>query len=181
HGPQHRDQLRRRPGAARAGDPVRLALAHLRLPRPVGVKRMATPKSSPRGLSRRFFFGLVLGLCLGAALGAAHALHRLWQQLPSVDHLADYEPILPLRIYARDGSLLAEYGEERRQSMPIDQIPLAMKQALLAIEDARFYEHRGVDYAGIARAALGNLRSGEHPQGGRTITMQLARTFFLSR
>lgn len=129
----------------------------------------------------RFFLALAAGLCIGASLGAAHALHRLWLQVPEVGHLADYEPMLPLRIHARDGRLLAEYGEERRQFVPIGRIPPTVRNALLAIEDARFYEHGAVDYAGIARAALGNLVAGEHAQGASTITMQVARVFFLSR
>ena len=129
----------------------------------------------------RFFAALTIGLCVGASLGAAHALHRLWQQVPEVGHLAHYEPMLPMRIHARDGSLLAEYGEERRQFVPIERIPQTMRQALLAIEDARYYEHGAVDYAGIARAALGNLVAREHAQGASTITMQVARVFFLSR
>lgn len=134
-----------------------------------------------RPVTARFFVALAIGLCVGVSIGAAYALHRLWQQLPMVDHLADYEPILPLRIVARDGTLLAEYGEERRQFVPIERIPLTMKQALLSIEDARFYEHGAVDYAGIVRAALGNLVAGEHAQGASTISMQVARVFFLSR
>jgi penicillin-binding protein 1A len=129
----------------------------------------------------RFFAALALGLCIGVALGAAHALHRLWQQVPEVGHLAHYEPMLPMRIHARDGSLLAEYGEERREFVPIERIPLRMQQALLAIEDARFHEHGAVDYAGLVRAALGNLVAGGHAQGGSTISMQVARVFFLSR
>src|SRR5690606_8143253 len=105
----------------------------------------------------------------------------LWQRLPTVDHLADYDPLLPLRIYAADGSLLAEVGEERREFVPIGHIPLHMRQALLAIEDARFYEHGAVDFTGLARAALRNVLTGEHAQGASTITMQVARVFFLSR
>ena len=129
----------------------------------------------------RFFAALAFGLCIGAALGTAHTLYRLWQQMPDVGHLAHYEPMLPMRIHARDGSLLAEYGVERRQFVPIERIPQRMQQALLAIEDARFHEHGAVDYAGLVRAALGNLVAGGHAQGGSTITMQVARVFFLSR
>ncbi|QHE85366.1 penicillin-binding protein 1A [Hydrogenophaga sp. BPS33] len=128
-----------------------------------------------------FFVALILGLCAGMAIGAAYALHRLWEQVPKVGHLAQYDPMQPMRIYAKDGSLLAEVGQERRQFVPIERIPLTVQHALVAIEDARFYEHGAVDYAGIARAALGNLVAGEHAQGGSTITMQVARVFFLSR
>ena len=129
----------------------------------------------------RFLVGALLGLALGAGLAGAYVLHGLWQQLPSVEHLADYDPMLPMRIYARDGSLLAEYGEERRDLVAIDDIPLQLQHALLAIEDANFYAHGGVDFAGLARAALSNLRAGEHAQGASTISMQVARVFFLSR
>jgi penicillin-binding protein 1A len=140
----------------------------------------APVSSTPRRRWLRWL-AVACGLALGASLGAAYALHQLWLRLPAVDHLADYTPDLPLRIYARDGSLLAEYGQERRELVPIAQIPVSLRQALLAIEDANFYDHRGVDYGGIARAALSNLRLGARGQGGSTITMQVARVFFLSR
>lgn len=129
----------------------------------------------------RTAIGLLLGLALGGALGAAYLVHELWQRLPSVEHLATYEHARPLRIYARDGTLLAEYGEERREVVPIQQIPLRMRQALLAIEDTNFYEHPGVDFKGLARAATSNLLTGRTGQGASTITMQVARAFFLSR
>ena len=141
---------------------------------------LAASRSRPRSFLR-FLFGAALGLALGTGLGGAYVLHGLWQQLPSIDHLADYDPMLPLRIYARDGSLLAEYGEERRDLVSIDAIPRTLQQALLAIEDANFYAHGGVDFGGLARAVLSNVRAGEHAQGGSTITMQVARVFFLSR
>jgi len=129
----------------------------------------------------RFVGGAFLGLTLGASVGGAYVLRGLWQQLPAIEHLADYDPMLPLRIYARDGSLLAEFGEERRELVAIDAVPRELQQALLAIEDANFYAHGGVDFGGLARAALSNFRAGEHAQGGSTITMQVARVFFLSR
>lgn len=128
----------------------------------------------------RFALGLLLGLAAGGLAGSAFVIHRLWQQLPPVDHLADYEPKRPLRIHARDGTLLAEYGEERRDVVPLEDIPPHLRQALLAIEDSAFYAHDGVDYAGLARAAWSNLAAGGHAQGGSTITMQVARMFFLS-
>ncbi|MEF7617537.1 PBP1A family penicillin-binding protein [Aquincola sp. MAHUQ-54] len=115
------------------------------------------------------------------SLGSAYVLHGLWTQLPSVLLLADYQPALPMRIYARDGSLLAEYGQERRELVAIEDMPARLKQALLAIEDANFYEHGAVDFTGLTRAMLSNFRAGEHAQGGSTITMQVARLFFLSR
>ena len=100
--------------------------------------------------------------------------------LPSIDALTDYRPKMPLRVYTADNVLLGEFGEERRNFMPINQIPDVMKHAVLAIEDDRFYEHGGVDYWGVLRAGVANLR-GNLSQGASTITMQVARNFFLSR
>lgn len=128
----------------------------------------------------RFVIALLLGLVAGGLAGGAFVVHRLWQELPPVDHLADYAPKLPLRIHARDGTLLAEFGEERRDFVPITEIPPHVRQALLAIEDSAFYRHSGVDYAGLLRAAWSNVAAGGHAQGGSTITMQVARLFFLS-
>ncbi|WP_252374490.1 PBP1A family penicillin-binding protein [Hydrogenophaga sp. 2FB] len=139
-----------------------------------------SPSPSPNRLLRTLL-GVVLGVLIGGSLGGAYLLHHLWQQLPPVDHLADYDPRLPLRIYARDGTLLAEYGQERRELVSLDGIPLVLRQALLAIEDANFYGHGAVDFSGMARAVLSNFRAGESAQGGSTITMQVARVFFLSR
>ena len=95
--------------------------------------------------------------------------------------LTDYHPKIPLRIFTADGHLLAEYGEERRSFVPIAEFPAIMKNAVLAAEDERFYEHPGVDSIGILRAALANLTSGGKAQGASTITMQVARNFFLTR
>ncbi|RJF96071.1 penicillin-binding protein 1A [Noviherbaspirillum saxi] len=100
--------------------------------------------------------------------------------LPSLDALIDYRPKIPLRVYTADEVLIGEFGEERRDFIPIAQMPDVMKKALLSIEDDRFYEHGGVDYIGVIRAGLANLRS-SRAQGASTITMQVARTFFLSR
>ncbi|MDC8759563.1 penicillin-binding protein 1A [Janthinobacterium fluminis] len=141
-------------------------------------------KGAPQSrLARRlkFALGLALGLALAAALALAYWVRQTWQQLPAVDSLAQYQPAQPLRIYSAEGTLLAEYGEERREFLPIARIPLLMRQALLAIEDARFYEHGAVDFTGLLRAALANLVTGHHAQGASTITMQVARDFFLTR
>ncbi|RYF67589.1 MAG: penicillin-binding protein, partial [Comamonadaceae bacterium] len=101
------------------------------------------------------------------------------RQLPDVSSLADYKPKLPLRVYTADGSLIGEFGEERRQLVPIDQMPKVLKDAVLATEDARFYQHGGVDSKGLMRALVANL-SGGRAQGASTITMQVARNMFLS-
>ena len=129
----------------------------------------------------KFGLGLTLGLGMAAALAGGWWLRQAWQDLPAVEHLAQYKPALPLRIFSSEGELLAEYGEERREFLPLKEIPLRMRQALLAIEDARFYEHGAVDFYGLTRATLANVVTGHHAQGASTITMQVARDFFLSR
>lgn len=139
----------------------------------------ASPSRMPSAVLR-FVTALLLGIALGGLAGGALLAHRLWRELPPVDHLADYAPKLPLRIHARDGTLLAEFGAERRELVPIDEIPPHLRQALLAIEDSGFYGHRGVDYGGLLRAAWSNIAAGGKQQGGSTITMQVARLFFLS-
>jgi penicillin-binding protein 1A len=104
-----------------------------------------------------------------------------WPNLPSLEVLTDYRPKIPLRIYSSDGHLLGEYGEERRSFARINEVPEVLKHAILAAEDERFYEHPGVDLIGILRAAGANLISGGKSQGASTITMQVARNFFLTR
>lgn len=100
--------------------------------------------------------------------------------LPSLQSLTDYRPKIPLRVYTSDNVLIGEFGQERRDFVAIKDIPLIQRQALLAIEDARFYEHGGVDYKGVVRAALADLTGGLK-QGASTITMQVARDFFLTK
>lgn len=101
--------------------------------------------------------------------------------LPSVESLKDVHFQVPLRVYTRDKQLIAEFGEKKRAPLDYEEIPPAMIQAVLAAEDNRFFEHPGVDYQGLLRAAFYLLRTGEKGQGGSTITMQVARNFFLSR
>lgn len=101
--------------------------------------------------------------------------------LPSLEALTDYRPKMPLRIYSAEGVLIGEFGEERRELVKINEIPERMKLAILAAEDDRFYEHGGVDYVGVLRAAYSNFASGGVKQGASTITMQVARNFFLSK
>ena len=88
---------------------------------------------------------------------------------------------MPLRIFSVEGQLIGEFGEERRAVVKIDAVPQAMRDAILAAEDERFYQHGGVDYLGVIRAALSNFVSGGARQGASTITMQVARNFFLSK
>lgn len=101
--------------------------------------------------------------------------------LPSLESLTDYHPKIPLRVFSQEGFLLGEFGEERRALVKIEEVPDLMKKAILAAEDDRFYQHGGVDYAGVVRAAISNFTSGGAKQGASTITMQVARNFFLSK
>ncbi len=132
-----------------------------------------------RHLGRVFFYLLLLA-SFGVAIAAAVLYAKIEQQLPSIDVLRDVQLQEPLRIYASDRRLLAEFGEKRRNPVKISQVPDAMVQAFLAAEDDRFFEHAGVDFQGLLRAAVELLRTGKKRQGGSTITMQVARNFFLS-
>lgn len=123
--------------------------------------------------------GLVVAGIAAVAVLVAIALAVAYPNLPDVAELADYRPKLPLRVFTAEGQLMGEFGEERRNLTPIDEIPEVMKHAVLAIEDARFFEHHGVDYKGMLRAALANLGQAKS-QGASTITMQVARNVFLS-
>ncbi|MES0328285.1 MAG: transglycosylase domain-containing protein, partial [Gammaproteobacteria bacterium] len=102
-------------------------------------------------------------------------------QLPSIEGLSDIRLQVPLRVYSSDGTLLGEFGEKRRIPKTLEEIPELMQQAFLSAEDNRFYEHGGVDYQGILRAVINLIKTGERGQGGSTITMQLARNFYLSK
>jgi penicillin-binding protein 1A len=107
------------------------------------------------------------------------AMVMAYPQLPDTSDLAEYRPKLPLRIYTADGALMGEFGEERRNLTPIREIPQVMKDAVLSIEDSRFYQHGGLDYLGLIRAGIANL-SKRKSQGASTITMQVARNVYLS-
>ncbi len=127
-------------------------------------------------ISSKIFFSV-----LTLALAALIALYLyLEPKLPSIEGLSDIQLQVPLRIYSAEGGMIAEYGEKRRSPKAIDEIPLLLRQAFLAAEDDRFYVHPGVDYQGILRAAMVLVTTGERGQGGSTITMQLARNFYLS-
>src|SRR5471032_2099130 len=138
-------------------------------------------KRAARALLRVFLTiaGGVLALLLGVAICAAMGLGVAYPNRPELSALTEYRPKLPLRVFSSDGVLLEEYGEERRQFVPIAQIPKVMKDAVLAIEDARFYHHGGVDYLGVIRAGLASVGEARS-QGASTITMQVARNFYLS-
>jgi penicillin-binding protein 1A len=125
-----------------------------------------------------------LATLLTGLLLAAFALLLGWRfldtQLPTTEVLRDIQLQVPLRIYSSSGELIAEYGEKRREPVELEEVPQQMVDAVLAVEDANFYTHPGVDHRGIMRAAVSLIKTGERQQGGSTITMQLARNFFLS-
>jgi penicillin-binding protein 1A len=139
-----------------------------------GQPLMATP---------RWLYGLLVTISLlllpVILLGLAALL--AYPNLPSLEALTDYRPKIPLRIFSADGTLIGEFGEERRALVKIAEVPKVMKEAILAAEDDRFYEHGGIDYMGVIRAALSNFTSGTVKQGASTITMQVARNFFLTK
>jgi penicillin-binding protein 1A len=146
------------------------------------------PESSPDSRSGRWrslgkgaswLLGLISAAVLSVLVLIGLALAVAYPNLPEISSLADYRPKLPLRVFSSDGVQLGEFGEERRNFVPIAQMPQVMKDAVLAAEDSRFYQHGGVDYKGIVRAALENLRDARS-QGASTITMQVARNFYLS-
>ena len=107
------------------------------------------------------------------------AMVMAYPNLPDISDLAEYKPKLPLRVFTADGQLMGEFGEERRNLTPIKDIPQVMKDAVLSIEDNRFYQHGGVDYVGILRAGVANIGRLKS-QGASTITMQVARNVYLS-
>ena len=136
-----------------------------------------------RSIWVRLLLGFVIcvfGLIASAVLVLGYALVVAQPNLPSLEALTDYRPKVPLRIYTADHVLIGEFGEERRSVVRIQDVPDYMKKAVLAIEDARFYDHGGVDLTGILRAGTVALTNGHASQGASTITMQVARNFFLS-
>lgn len=138
----------------------------------------------PQG-SRLFRFLLKLtilgaGLIACGALLGGMALALAWPNLPDLNAMTDYRPRVPLRIYTADKVLIGEFGEERRNVLRFNEIPDVLKSAVLSAEDDRFYQHGGIDWFGVVRAGLANLMSMQKLQGASTITMQVARNFYLS-
>ena len=147
-------------------------------------------QASPQGKPRPVWLTWLLKLSIwGAGIAAAGFLSLLmviavalavaYPNLPDISDLSDYRPKLPMRVYSSDGVVIGEFGEERRSLTPIKDIPKVMKDAVLAIEDARFFSHGGVDYLGVIRAGLANVGRTK-AQGASTITMQVARNVYLS-
>ncbi len=131
------------------------------------------------------FFHIFLRVLISTAISGFCALAVIIlytnAQLPPVNILEDIQLQVPLKIYTSDNKLIGEYGEKRRTPIPIQDIPQLLKLAILATEDRRFYEHNGVDLRGLARATINLILSGTKAQGASTITMQVARNFFLPR
>ncbi len=150
---------------------------------PGGLCRAAPATPEPDLNPKRLLLGLALVaitmLLSGGMLGAFAALIT-YPKLPSLEVLTDYRPKLPLRILSEDGKLIGEFGEERRSVVRFKDVPTPLVDAILAAEDERFYQHGGIDYAGVLRAMLANFLAGETRQGASTITMQVAKNFFLS-
>ena len=150
-------------------------------PPPKPSRTASSPNASRHWLLRGVLWGAgLLGALLASVLFlVAVAMVMAYPNLPDISDLSEYRPKLPLRIFTADGQLMGEFGEERRNLTPIAEIPKVMKQAVLSIEDNRFYEHGGVDYIGILRAGVANLWRMKS-QGASTITMQVARNVYLS-
>jgi penicillin-binding protein 1A len=132
--------------------------------------------------SRWWLYGL-FGLAAIAAsivLVVGYAMVVAYPNLPSLEALTSYQPKIPLQIFSVEGDLIGEFGEEKRAFVKIEQTPDILRKAIIAAEDERFYEHGGVDYIGVVRAALSNFAAASARQGASTITMQVARNFFLS-
>ncbi len=146
-------------------------------PKPRPPSRAATALWSRVAL---ILIGLPLTLLAAGAMTVTLAVLLANDRLPPLDALTDYRPKVPLRVFTADGQLIGEFGEERRSVVRIADVPALMKNAVLAAEDARFFEHGGIDFKGIARAAVANLVSGGRDQGASTITQQLAKNFYLS-
>ncbi|RZL89752.1 MAG: PBP1A family penicillin-binding protein [Variovorax sp.] len=128
---------------------------------------------------RKSMLAKVGAVALLFAVGAATTLAVMDSRLPDVSELSDYRPKLPLQVFSSEGILIGEFGEERRTLVPIAEVPKVLKDAVIAVEDARFYDHGGIDSKGLLRAVLANLKHGMH-QGASTITMQVARNVYLS-
>jgi len=127
-----------------------------------------------------FPLAVLAGLAVAGVLAVGLVVVLAYPQLPSLEALTAYQPKIPLRIYSAEGVLIGEFGEERRSFISIAEVPQQLKNAVIAAEDERFYEHPGIDYVGVLRAAWANLIAGGRRQGASTITMQVARNFFLS-
>ena len=159
------------PPADSSSSTVNTTSSPQRAPRPIWQAWLKAILFWTAGLAAAGFVALLM--VIGMALAVAYP------NLPDISDLSDYRPKLPMRVLSTDGVVIGEFGEERRSLTPIKDIPKVMKDAVLAIEDARFFSHGGVDYLGVIRAGLANVSRGKS-QGASTITMQVARNVYLS-
>ena len=128
----------------------------------------------------RYILAIFIGFLVLFASLVALTIALIYPKLPNLDTLTNYQPKIPMRVYTIDGALLAEFGAEHRAVVDLSKTPKVLQHAILAAEDDRFYQHGGVDSIGVLRAAVSNLTSGGAKEGASTITMQVARNFFLS-
>lgn len=172
HPPAVRFRLRRRNGA----DALTQASRPSSRPRKFGMQRLWS-----NSWLRIAYWTLLLGagaiISVVMLIGTMYAV--AYRRLPPIDALTDYRPKVPLRVWSADGVLLGEFGEEKRSVVKLQDVPIQMRNAILAAEDANFYHHGGIDVMGIVRAAVADVISGRRAQGASTITMQVARNFFL--
>src|SRR5216117_3935631 len=133
----------------------------------------------PQSAWKALLWGVFTVVLIGFVAGLA-TVGYLLQDLPPITGLHEYQPSLVTRVYSADKQVIGQFFVERRILVPLDKIPRQLVNTLVAIEDSRFFEHRGLDFVGIARAAITNLVSGKIRQGASTITQQLARSLFLS-
>ena len=146
----------------------------------MGSQSRKVKKTGRRSRCKRFFLAIASVAMTGCVALSALVL-VVQQELPDVSTLGDMHLQVPMKIYTRNGTLIAQYGEKRRQPVPLSAVPPLLVKAVLATEDARFYDHPGVDFVGLMRAAVVMLKSGRKAQGASTITMQVARNFYLTR
>lgn len=149
------------------------------------VRHVARPQKKRKtiGFARRairWAFALTLFATLAGGAGVWLLYRHIEPQLPDIEVLSDVRYQIPMSVYSRDGKLIGQFGEKKRNPISIDDAPAETIQAFLAAEDDRFFDHPGVDYQGLLRAAYAFAATGEKRQGGSTITMQVARNFFLS-
>jgi penicillin-binding protein 1A len=150
-----------------------------RPPRPSASRRPARPGSTRRTLLRGLAVAIVGGLAI-VAIGGILLWREIEKELPAVEKLSDYQPSVASQVFAADGSPIGEFYFEKRYLVPLEEIPPIVRQAFVAAEDASFYEHRGVDFASIARAFVNNLVAGGVVQGGSTITQQVVKALLLT-
>lgn len=142
------------------------------------MKIMSIPKKKKSWVLK--MMGLILGIIITASTIITIIILQTYPKLPSMDELSNYHPKLPLEVYSADGVLLGQFGQEHRIFIKYAQIPPFLIDAILAAEDERFFNHKGIDYIGLIRATIGNLITGHKQSGASTITMQVARNFFLT-